>query len=275
MIRGFVAIAGVALVCSFESGALAAETCTIAYRLDVTLQVTDTDLGKGDVTVPGLRGSLVLEFPRSGDGDVVDGKVKMLHFAMYERFTIDSLVKVTTTVHHYAPTCSGVATPIWRRTSDAGFPRACAYTGNERALAVGTLSRDAGTIEWGKCKAAPTYWAKGRRSYLPSDKSKGRGCLEQMHVAGNIHCEGRLACKLGGLARGDNPQFDVWTQPLIHGPPDGKRSVAISSDLSTITTPRNREDGYQSYNMPNDSPSRTWFYWKATRDEQSKATTCP
>lgn len=275
MIRGSAAIASIAVFSLLASGALASDTCTISYRLDVTLQVTDTDLGKGDVTVPGLRGSLVLEYPRGDDGEVVDGKVKILHFAMYERFTIESLVDVTTTVHHYAPTCNGVATPIWRRPSDEGFPKACGYTGNKRAVAVGTLARSAGTIEWGKCKAAPTYWAKGRRAYLPGEKSKGRGCLDQMHVAGNIHCDGRLACKLGGLSRGDNPQFDVWTQPLIHGPPSGPHSAEISSDLSTIVTPRNRDDGYQSYNMPNDSPSRTWFSWKATRNEQSKATTCP
>ena len=275
MISGSVAIGSVALFALLASSARASDTCTIAYRLDVTFQVTDTDLGKGDVTVPGLAGSLVLEFPRGDDAEVVDGKVKILHFAMFERFTIDSLADVTTTVHHYAPTCNGVAKPIWRRPSDAGFPKACGYTGNKRALAVGRLQRDAGRIEWGKCKAAQGYWAEGRRDYQPSDKSKGRGCLEQMHVVGNIHCDGRLACKLGGLSRGDNPQFDVWTQPLIHGPPGGEHAVAISSDLSTITTPRNRDDGYQSYNMPNDSPSRTWFSWKATRDDQSRTTTCP
>ncbi len=275
MIRGSLAVAVFALFSLVDDGVLASDRCTIAYRLDATLQVTDTDFGKGDETVSGLDGALVVEFPLGKDGEVVDGKVKVLHFAMFERFEIHSIARVTTTMHHYAPTCSGVATPLWRRPEDAGFPKACGYRGNKRAVAVGTLDRSAGRIEWAKCKAASTYWAKGRREYTPRDKSKGKGCLEPMHVAGNIRCDGRLACKIGGLSRGDNPQFDVWAQPLIHGPPDADHALAISPDLGTIATPRTRDDGYQSYNLPNDSPSRTWFSWKATRNDKSKATTCP
>jgi hypothetical protein len=137
------------------------------------------------------------------------------------------------------------------------------------------LRKDDNVIEWGKCKAAPSYWGKDRRAYTISSKSKGKGCLKKMHVVGNIHCEGRLACGWGGLNRGDNPQFAVWTQPLIHGPPGSDHSVTISPDLSTIKTPVHRSDGHQSYNLPNDSPSRTWFSWVATRDDSSSFTTCP
>jgi hypothetical protein len=105
--------------------ASAADTCTIMYRVDVTFDVSDTDLKKGDAHVEGVRGSLVVEFPQDEQGQVVDGKVKILHYAMYESFKIDSVVNVTTTVHHFAPSCNGSESPTWRRVSDKGFPTAC------------------------------------------------------------------------------------------------------------------------------------------------------
>jgi hypothetical protein len=254
--------------------AFASDTCTISYRVDATLQISDTYLGKGDETVRDIDGSLVLRYEQK-DGRIVDGKVKILHFAMYESFTIDAMVDVTTTIHHFSPACNGVESPGWRRPGDAGFPAECRYTGTPRAVAVGNLDRRAGTIEWAKCKAAPSYWSKDRGAYTPSDKSRGRGCLDPMSAVGNVRCEGKLACRWGGLKPGDNPEHSVWAQPLIHGPPESDETVAVSADLSTITTPRYRKDGYQSYNLPNDSPSRTWFSWTATRDDSSPFTTCP
>ena len=244
------------------------------YRLNATFEVSDTDLGKGDTTVRGVKGSLVVQYQQDKQGRVVDGKARILHYAMYERFRIDSLITVTTTVHHFAPTCNGVADPTWRRLEDKGFPAACGYTGNTDPVATGTLRRESGTIEWGKCKAPASYWAKSRRAYTPSNKSKGKGCLEKLHGVGNVHCEGRLACRFGDLDPGDNPQFDVWTQPLVHGPPGSSQSVTVSSDLSTIRTPVDRKDGHQSYNLPNKAPSRTWFAWPATKTDSSPFTSC-
>jgi hypothetical protein len=258
-----------------ELSAAASDRCTIAYRLDASLQVTDTYLGKGDALVRGVPGSLVMEYPQDKSGVVTDGKVKLLHFAIFEKFTVDTIAKVTTTLHHFAPTCNGVAIPAWRSPRDDGFPVQCSYTGNDRAVAVGKLSRKTEMIVWAKCKAAKSYWATDRGAYVPSDESKGRGCLSEMHGVGNVHCEGRLSCKLGGLARGDNPKFDVWTQPLIHGPPGSTNRVTISSDLRTIRTPTGRTDGFLSYNLPTDSASRVWISWVATRDDTSAYTTCP
>jgi hypothetical protein len=258
-----------------ELPASASDRCTISYRLNASLQVTDTYLKKGDALVDGLAGSLVVEYPRDKDGPVTDGKVKVLHFAVLERFEVDSLVDVTTTLHHFAPTCNGAREPKWRLPTDKGFPRECRYTGNQRAVAVGRLSQASNTITWAKCKAADTYWAKDREAYVVEDESKGRGCLEEMRAVGNVHCDGRLACKWGGLRSGDNPQFDVWTQPLIHGPPGSKNDVEISSDLRTIRTPTGRKDGFLSYNLPTHSPSRVWVSWVATRDDASPHTTCP
>lgn len=252
----------------------AAESCRILYRVNATLEVTDTPLGKGDQIVDNVEGQLVLEYKIDG-GAIADGKVKVLHFSMYERFVLDTIADVTTTLHHYSPRCNGADDPPWRLPADPGFPKDCRYEGNSSAVAIGKLDRDAGKIVMAKCRAAPSYWAEDDDAYKPSDKSRGRGCLSDMHVAGNIHCDGRLACKMGGLERGDNPQFDVWNQPLIHGPPGSEASVRVSSDLSTITTPRRRKDGYQSYNLPNNSPSRTWFSLTARRDDQSPHTTCP
>lgn len=253
---------------------LASDNCTILYRVKATLEVTDTHLGKGDIAVTDLKGSLVLEYSQDKESNVVDGKVKVLHFAMYESFKVDSLVDVTTALHHFTPTCNGVDEPTWRRITDAGFPSECRYTRNKKAVAIGTLSREGQTIEWAKCKASPNYWTESREAYTPKDKSKGRGCLNDMHVVGNIHCDGRLGCRWGDLLPGDNPQFAIWTQPLIHGPPDSAHSVTISSDLSAIRTPLSRKDGRQSYNLPNEAPSRTWFAWTATRNDASPFTTC-
>jgi len=265
----------VALTMLVELPAAASDRCTISYRLDASLQVTDTYLRKGDVLVNKLPGSLVIEFQRENDGPITDGKVKVLHFAVLEQFKIDTLVDVTTTLHHFAPTCNGTHKPTWRSPADEGFPVECRYTGNEKAVAVGRLSRDDEAITWAKCKAAESYWAKSRDAYVVSDESKGRGCLDEMHAVGNVRCDGKLACKLGGLKPGDNPQFDVWTQPLIHGPPGSKNSVEISSDLRTIRTPTGRKDGFLSYNLPTEAPSRVWISWVATRDDASPHTTCP
>lgn len=251
----------------------AAETCTVMYRVDATFEVSDTHLGKGD-TITSAKGSMVVEFRAGDDGVIADGKVKVLHYAMHERFRIDSMVSVTTAVHHYAPTCNGEESPTWRRPGDEGFPAQCLYTGNRRAVAVGTLSIGKRTIEWAKCKAAPTYWAKNRDAYTPAAKSKGRGCLNDLHGVGNAHCDGRLACRLGGLKPGDNAQFDIWTQPLVHGPDGSRNHVEVSEDLRTIETPVELETGHQSYNIPNEAPSRTWFSFVASRNDASRFTTC-
>ncbi len=274
MTRPSCLIVGFLLVTCVAQRTLASDTCTIMYRLNATFEVSDTDLGKGDKTVRDIKGSLVVEYRRDEQGHVVDGKVRILHYAMYENFEIDTLVTITTTVHHFTPTCNGVAEPTWRRVEDKGFPAMCEYTGNTDPVATGTLRRETRTIEWGKCKTTPNYWSKSRRAYTPSDKSKGRGCLERLHGVGNVHCDGRLACRFGDLQQGDNPQFDVWTQPLMHGPPGSSQSVTVSADLSTITTPVNRKDGHQSYNLPNNAPSRTWFAWTATKNHSSPFTTC-
>jgi hypothetical protein len=263
------------LTASLARTASAADSCTILYKLDGTLQVTDTAMEKGDDTIEGLKGSLVLEFKKR-DGAVVDGKVKLLHFAMHQSFTLESVVDVTTTLHQYAPSCNGVEQPSWRRPSDPGFPKECRYDGNEVALATGELNREAGKIDWDRCNAAKDYWAKGKDQYTFADKSRGKGCLEDLHVVGNIHCKGRIGCKWGSLKSGDNPQFDVWTQPMIHGPDGSDDSISISEDLSKLRTPGGKKDGgYQAYNVPNDAPSRTWVSWSARRDDSSPYTTCP
>jgi len=252
----------------------ASDRCTISYRVDASLQLTDTYLGKGDALVKGLAGSMVIEYPLDKDGAVTDGKVRVLHFSVFEKFTIETIADITTTLHHFAPTCNGTASPTWRSPKDKGFPIECAYTGDRQPVAVGKLSRESNAITWAKCKAADSYWAKDRSAYVPGDESKGRGCLNEMHAVGSVYCDGRFACKMGGLARGDNPKFDVWTQPMIHGPPGSENSVALSSDLRTIRTPTGRKDGFLSYNLPADSPGRAWIAWIAERDDTSPHTTC-
>jgi hypothetical protein len=264
---------GFVFLCCVAAPASAADTCTIAYKVEGTFVVSDTALGKGDTTQR-VRGSLVLELPRDKDGELADGKVKILHYSMYESFRIDSVADVTTRIHHYAPLCNGEDNPPWRRSTDKGFPTSCEYSGRGRAVAVGELRREANTIALAKCKPAPTYWSPERDEYKPTDKSKGKGCMERMHAAGNIHCDGRLSCKLGGLRAGDNPQFHVWTQPFIHGPPGSQGTLSVSADLSTIRSPRPILSKHGSFNVPNDSPSRTWFSFSASRNDASRFTTC-
>lgn len=253
--------------------AFASDHCTILYELDVAFHVSDTDFGKGDAVVP-VPGSLLLEYLTGSDGEVQDGKVKVLHFAMYQRFTLDSIVTVTTNVHQFAPTCNGERDPSWRRPADPGFPDRCRYGGTRRAVAVGSLDRDAGTIQMDKCKAAATYWSKDRRAYTTQQKSRGRGCLDQMRGVGNVHCEGRLGCRLGQLSRGDNPIDLEWTQPLLPGPPGTPGRLLVSRDLNTIRSPEPAAGGFASYNLPNDSPSRLWFSFEGKRSSASKLTTC-
>ena len=78
------------------------------YSLDATFEVSDTDLKKGDLIETGVSGSLVVEYPQDEEGHVVDGKVRVLHFSMYESFMIDSVATVTLRIHHFAPACNGV-----------------------------------------------------------------------------------------------------------------------------------------------------------------------
>jgi hypothetical protein len=243
------------------------------YTLDVKFRVTDTDFGKGDVDIP-VPGSLLVEYPRGEDGRATDGKTKVLYFSMYENFTIESVVDVTTTMHHFAPECNGETKPTWRKPGDAGFPKRCEYRGNIRAIAVGTLQRDTETIEWDKCRASGEYWSSDRHAYTEADKSRGRGCLQELHAVGNVRCKGRLGCKIGKLSPGDNPVFLKSTQPLIPGPPGTPGRLFVSKDLTTIRSPEPTKGGHGSYNLPNHSPSRVWFSFTGTRNDASRLTTC-
>jgi len=61
---------------------------------------------------------------------------------------------------------------------------------------------------------------------------------------------------------------------MINGPAGASGSVSVSADLSEIHTPIERKDGFQSYNLPTDSTSRSWISWRGTRDDESRFTTC-
>ena len=64
-------IVGFLLVTCIAQRTFASDTCTIMYRVDATFEVSDTDLGKGDTTVEGIKGSLVVEYQRDKQGRVV------------------------------------------------------------------------------------------------------------------------------------------------------------------------------------------------------------
>lgn len=250
----------------------AAETCTIDYTLDVEFVVSDTDFGKGDVKLP-VPGSMVLEL-EADDGKPTDGEAGILHFAVFERFVVKTVATITTAVHNFSPKCNGERNPTWRKPSDPGFPKLCQYSGNQRPVATGTLRQKDTVIEWDKCKAAPTYWSKDRKAYGEDSKSRGKGCLNGMRSVGNVDCDGRFACRLGSLSRGDNPIDISWDQPLIAGPPGTPGRMYISSDLSRIESPKPTKGGHGSYNLLSDSPSRIWISFKGKRDDQSPHTTC-
>lgn len=256
------------------ASAEASETCTIAYDLDATVQVTDSILGIGDETISGLRGSLVLEYTEDDRGHVTDGPVRMLHYWTFEKLRMGNLITVSTTVHLFAPRCNGIESPAWRSPEDETFPSSCRYDGKAAPVAFGTLSLEKNVVEWAQCGAAEDYGAEDRDAYTPSDESTGRGCLTDLHAVGMVRCDGRLACKMGGLEPGDNPQRYVWTQPMIVPGRPGSGFLEISDDLATIRTPLASEGAYQSYNLPNHSPSRSWLSWRGTRDRASEHTTC-
>ena len=270
--RTFFILVAVGLVSSAQARARAAETCTIMYTLDARFTVSDTNLGKGDVSIP-VPGTLLLEL-HAEDGQPVDGRVGILHFAVFERFTVESVIDVVTAVHHFAPTCNGEHEPKWQKPSDPGFPKACEYRGNRRAVAHGVLRRDAGAIEWAKCKASPAYWSDERDDYTPDSKSRGRGCLDGLRAVGNVRCDGRLACRLGNLKPGDNPVDLTWNQPLIPGPPGTPGRLEVSRDLTRVESPKPTKGGHGSYNLVNDSPSRIWLSFTGRRDDESPHTTC-
>ena len=253
-------------------------TCTVLYDLDATFQITDTPFGAADETYPELDGTLVLRFTADQEGAIAEGPVEMLHFWMYQDFQITGLVTLTTKVHAFSPGCNGEREPSWRTATDRGFPSACRYMGDMGAVARGSLDRSKQRIDWAPCDAADTYWSEerhGERSYQQSDVSSGAGCLSTLRWVGNIHCSG--LCGLGSPDRGDNPVFDVWTQPLINGAESkGIGAVHVSGDgrASRITTPTSASGGYQSYNVPNDDRSRTWLSWVGARRDPSRFTTC-
>lgn len=265
-----VAVALVSL--AFSSQARAAETCTIMYTLDVEFVVSDTDFGKGDIRIP-VPGILLLEF-QADEQSPTDGKVGILHFAVYERFTVETVVDVRTAVHHFAPTCNGAKNPKWRKPGDPGFPKMCEYRGNTRQVATGLLNREDNAIEWSKCKAASTYWSRDRRDYDPKSKSRGNGCLNGMRAVGNVHCDGRFACRMGSLSPGDNPIDLTWNQPLLPGPPGTVGRLRVSRDLTRLETPKPTKGGHGSYNFVSDAPSRIWISFKGERDHESPHTTC-
>ncbi len=259
---------------SFAQPGLASDACTILYTLEATLQLTDTAMGKGDETIPGLEGQLVIEYRTDSQGEVVDGTTRILHFWVYQEFVIDSFVRVTTQVHTFTPSCNGVREVSWRLSSDPGFPASCAYDGNRQSVASGKLDRGRALIVWDKCKPDEGYWSPDSEAFEFSQKSRGKGCLNGVHVIGNVRCEAAVGCRLGGLSPGDNPQFHVWNQPMLNGPEGANRSVSVSADLSEIRTPIGRRDGHQSYNLPTDSSGRAWISWRGTRNDASRHTSC-
>jgi cysteine-rich repeat protein len=253
-----------------------ASTCTVEYDLNSTFQITNTFIGAGDQTNPNQQGLLVLEYRDDGNGNIIDGEVNMLHYWILNDFTVGGLVTVTTKVHSFSPNCNGEVTPDWRSDTDPGFPARCEYEGNTAAVASGVLHRNDGTITWDDCNVTSDYWAGGNRAYKASDVSEGPGCIAGVHSVGNVNCAGAV-CSAGNLAEGNNPQFDSWTQPMINGFPGvGANGLTASSDpqLTFLDTPTGATGGFQSWNVPNNSDSRTWSSWTATRNSASPNTTC-
>ena len=81
-------------------------------------------------------------------------------------------------------------------------------------------------------------------------------------------------CSMGGLAGGENPQDEIWDQPL--------NTFSLSSDLSTFTMrglggpPGSDDSGVE---VPNRSPSRAYFNLDGTESsrnlEATPACLCP
>jgi cysteine-rich repeat protein len=252
-----------------------ASTCTVEYDLNATFEIGNTPIAAGDQINPNQQGLLVLEYRDDGNGNIIDGEVNVLHYWILNDFVVGGIVTVGTKVHGFAPSCNGEVTPEWRTVS-SGFPARCEYTGNRVAVASGLLDRANGVINWDECNATSDYWAGSTAAFTPSDVSEGAGCLKGFRSVGNVTCAGNY-CTFGGLAVGDNPQFDTWVQPMINGYGGvGTNGLTVSADpqLTDLSTPTGAAGGFQSWNVPNDAQSRTWVSWTASRNSASPNTTC-
>ena len=110
---------------------------------------------------------------------------------------------------------------------------------NPCGVAEGERSDD--TLTWGRCTANDRRGVD-KDSWTPEQAAEGPGCLNDYQTRGNVACEG-LFCSTGGLEEGDNPQAENYHQPL--------GSFVFEAGWSRFTMSREE--------IPNRSPSRTWF----------------
>jgi len=186
----------------------------LTYEINGTFEITDTTGGLGNAERPLTTGTLVVRVP-DDNGSPGDGAVRIIDFRHGEQFTVTAFGIETTTdvmVHAGRNPC-GVAHGI----------------------------RDGDTIVWAECLANDQRGVD-KNSWTPDEAASGRGCLNNYTTDGNVACEG-LFCSTGGLEEGDNPQREIYHQPID--------SFVFEQGWQTFTMARSE--------IPNRSPSRTWF----------------
>ena len=186
----------------------------LTYELNGVFEITDTTGGLGNAERPLTTGSMVLRVP-DNNGAPSDGWVHIIDFNHGEQFTVTAFgIETTTDV-----------------MVQAG-PDPCGVTQGQR-----TGDR----ITWSDC-IANDQRGVDKNSWTPDEAASGVGCLNNYTTRGNVACEG-LFCSTGGLEEGDNPQAEVYHQPI--------ESFVFENNWESFTMTRAE--------IPNRSPSRTWF----------------
>ena len=124
---------------------------------------------------------------------------------------------------------------------------------NPCGVAAGTRSDD--TLTWAECTANDQRGVD-KNSWTPDDPASGSGCLNDYSTRGNVACEG-LFCSTGGLEEGDNPQAEDYHQPL--------EAFVFEDGWDRFTMARSE--------IPNRTPSRTWFTLRGELLEQELSNT--
>ncbi len=283
-----------------------ASSCIVEYDLDWTLQSSDSPGGIVDGFTTDLPGSMILKYADDGAGNIQPGRVEMMYIWVAANILFQKPGAPTVTIqgHGFSPSCNGEADPDW--SDPASIPEVCEYNGDletQNPIAIGTLNESGAVIDWQGCAVPSSYWAEDSASFTIADAetASGRGCVAlkvgntgadaeipteqgQFSLYADVNCDGsKIVCGAAGVEPGSNTIALQWPQALINGTAaSGQNGLIVAEDAqkSTVFFPGSSTDGsesaqggYQSFNIPNPFPARTWLGASGVRLEGG-FTTC-
>ena len=201
----------------------------LTYEVTGVFRISGTTFGMGDgshvipnAADPTHKGTLELWVSDDGNGNPGDGEAGVLYYSMDQVFS-------TTT--------SGL-------TVDTNTNGSAGYASNTTRINSGSLTGT--TLTWGSCSTSGSG-----NNWTPDDAASGPGCLPDYHSTGNVECIDNSAfanCSTGGLQDGNNPQDEMWSQPLS--------AFSFGPDLSSFDM--------GEAPIPNRSPSTTHMQMSGT-----------